>query len=40
MPRVPLSLEAELCVPVDLEAAYSEACRRRRVAEALGPVAP
>ena len=40
LPRVPLSLEAELCVPVDLEAAYSEACRRRRVAEALGPVAP
>ncbi len=33
LPTVPLSLGAELCVPVDLEAAYREACRRRRVDE-------
>jgi len=33
-PTVPLSLEAELCVAVDLEAAYVDACRRRRVDEA------
>jgi hypothetical protein len=31
LPTVPLSLEAELCVPVDLEAAYLDACQRRRV---------
>ncbi|HZT80260.1 MAG TPA: DUF4058 family protein [Gemmataceae bacterium] len=36
LPRVPLSLAADFCVPVDLEAAYAEACRRRRVEEALG----
>jgi hypothetical protein len=36
LPTMPLSLEAESCVPVDLEAAYAEACRRRRVDEALG----
>jgi hypothetical protein len=36
LPTVPLSLSAEVCVPVDLEAAYAEACRRRRVDEALG----
>jgi hypothetical protein len=35
LPTMPLSLEAELCVPVDLEAAYSEACQRRRVGEVL-----
>jgi hypothetical protein len=35
LPTVPLSLEAELCLPVDLEAAYVEACQRRRVDEAL-----
>lgn len=35
LPTVPLSLEAELCVPLDLEAAYAEACRRRRVEEVL-----
>jgi hypothetical protein len=33
LPVVPLSLAAELCVPVDLEAAYTEACRRRRFDE-------
>jgi hypothetical protein len=36
LPAVPLSLGAELCVRVDLEAAYAEASRRRRVEEALG----
>jgi Protein of unknown function (DUF4058) len=36
LPTVPLSLEAELCVPVDLETAYVEACHRRRVEEVLG----
>jgi hypothetical protein len=36
LPRVPLSLEAEHCLAVELEAAYLEACRRRRVGEALG----
>ena len=35
LPTMPLSLEAEHCVAVDLEAAYAEACRRRRVGEAL-----
>jgi len=35
LPTVPLSLEAEHCIAVDLEAAYVEACRRRRVDEAL-----
>jgi hypothetical protein len=34
LPSVPLSLEAEVCVPVDLEGTYREACRRRRVDEA------
>jgi hypothetical protein len=33
LPTVPLSLGAELCVAVDLEVAYAEACRRRRVDE-------
>ncbi len=33
LPVVPLSLAAELCVPLDLETAYGEACRRRRVEE-------
>jgi hypothetical protein len=33
---VPLSLEAELCVPVDLDASYRDACQRRRVDEVLG----
>ncbi len=36
LPTLPLSLAAELCVPLDLEAAYTEACQRRRVEEALG----
>jgi hypothetical protein len=36
LPRMPLSLAADFCVPVDLEAAYSEACRRRRVEEVFG----
>lgn len=36
LPVVPLSLEAERCVAVDLEAAYQDACRRRRVDEAAG----
>jgi hypothetical protein len=36
LPTLPLSLAAELCVPVDLEAAYREACQRRRVDETLG----
>jgi hypothetical protein len=36
LPTLPLSLAAELCVAVDLEAAYAEACRRRKVDDALG----
>jgi hypothetical protein len=36
LPAVPLSLEAEHCLAVDLESSYLEACRRRRVDEALG----
>jgi Protein of unknown function (DUF4058) len=36
LPPVPLSLAADCCVAVDLEAAYLDACRRRRVDEALG----
>lgn len=36
LPTVPLSLEAEICVPVDLEAAYRDACQRRRVGEVVG----
>ena len=36
LPAVPLSLAADFCVRVDLEAAYAEACRRRRVEEVLG----
>jgi hypothetical protein len=36
LPTLPLSLEAEQCVPVDFEAAYEETCHRRRVDEALG----
>jgi hypothetical protein len=35
LPTVPLSLGAEWCVRVDLEASYREACRRRRVDEAV-----
>jgi hypothetical protein len=36
LPTLPLSLEAEHCVAVDLEAAYTEACQRRRLDEVLG----
>jgi len=36
LPTMPLSLEAEHCVPLDLEAAYADACQRRRVDEVLG----
>jgi hypothetical protein len=35
LPTVPLSLEAEHCLALDLETAYVEACRRRRVDDAL-----
>lgn len=35
LPRVPLSLAADFCVPVDLEAAYQDACSRRRFDEVL-----
>jgi uncharacterized protein DUF4058 len=35
LPTLPLSLEAEWCVPVDLEVAYKEACQRRRLDEVL-----
>ncbi len=38
LPVVPLSLGAEWCVPVDLEAAYRETCRRRRVDEVVAGV--
>lgn len=30
LPTMPLSLAADLCLPIDLEATYMEACRRRR----------
>jgi hypothetical protein len=33
LPVVPLSLSAEQCVPLDLEAGYAEACQRRRLEE-------
>jgi len=36
LPPVPLSLAADCCIAVNLEAAYVDACRRRRVDEALG----
>ncbi len=32
LPTVPLALNAELCLPIDLEATYVAACRRRRLA--------
>jgi hypothetical protein len=38
LPKVPLSLGAEWCVPVDLEESYREACQRRRVHEVVGGV--
>jgi hypothetical protein len=31
LPTLPLSLNAELCVPIDLEATYTTACGRRRL---------
>jgi len=31
LPTLPLFLGGELCVPVNLEATYSEACRRLRL---------
>jgi hypothetical protein len=33
LPKVPLSLGAEWCVPVDLEESYRDACQRRRLDE-------
>ena len=33
LPTLPLSLEAEFCVPVDLDTAYAEALQRRRFDE-------
>jgi Protein of unknown function (DUF4058) len=36
LPTVALSLAADCCLAVDLDVAYRDACRRRRVAEALG----
>lgn len=38
LPRVPLSLGAECCVPVDLEESYREACQRRRVDEVVAGI--
>ncbi len=35
LPDVPLSLAADFCIRVNLEAAYQEACDRRRVVDAL-----
>jgi len=32
LPTLPLALSAELCLPVDLEATYTAACHRRRLA--------
>ena len=32
LPTLPLRLTGDLFVPVDFEAAYQEACRRRRLA--------
>jgi hypothetical protein len=32
LPTLPLALNAEVCLPVDLEATYMDACRRRRLA--------
>jgi hypothetical protein len=32
LPVLPLALNAELCLPLDLEATYSTACQRRRLA--------
>jgi hypothetical protein len=35
LPATPLSLHAELCLAVDLETAYQDACQRRRLDEIL-----
>jgi hypothetical protein len=32
LPTLPLALNAEWCVPIDLEATYTVACQRRRIA--------
>jgi len=32
LPVLPLALDKGVCVPLDLEATYTEACRRRRLA--------
>jgi hypothetical protein len=31
LPTLPLSLRADLAIPVDFEATYAEACRRKRL---------
>ncbi len=31
LPLLPLALNAEICLPLDLEASYSTACQRRRL---------
>ena len=31
LPTLPLALNAETCVPIDLDASYSAACSRRRL---------
>ncbi len=36
LPTVPLSLAADFCIPVALEASYLDACRRRKVDEVSG----
>lgn len=35
LPRVALSLAADFCIAVDLDASYLDACRRRKVDEVL-----
>jgi hypothetical protein len=35
LPVLPLSLAADLCIPVDLDAAYCDACERRRIRDVL-----
>jgi hypothetical protein len=34
LPTLPLGLRADLVIPVDFEATYAEACRRKRL---IGP---
>jgi hypothetical protein len=31
LPALPLALNAEFCLPIDLEATYTAACHRRRL---------